>query len=136
MMILTSGHHLQASGCPLSSKDPPKEMEDMGSLDGGDDHFRQRQTLFLMMIFYVHHLQVSGCPLFSKVPPTDGAVLTGRPTVFGVLTFSFKYVFEDSALGSEHHAMAGKGLILAVDDHICQLRVNSPIEGVLQSINS
>ena len=133
MMILTSGHHLQASGCPLPSKDPPKEMEDKGSLYGGD---RQRQTLFLMMIFYVHHLQVSGCPLSSKVPPTDGAVLTGRPTVFGFLTFSFKYVFEGSALGSEHHAMAGKGLILAVDDHICQLRVNSPIEGVLQSINS
>ena len=34
MMILTSGHHFQASGCPLFSKDPPKEMEDRGSLDG------------------------------------------------------------------------------------------------------
>ena len=30
MMILTSGHHLQASGFPLSYKDPPTEMKNSG----------------------------------------------------------------------------------------------------------
>ena len=40
--LMTSGHHLQMSGCPLSSKDPPPEMEDRGNLDRDNDHFRQR----------------------------------------------------------------------------------------------
>ena len=65
-----------------------------------------------MMILYVHHLYV-------KDPPTDGAFLTGRTTIFFVLTF--KYVLEGSALCSEHHVMAAKGIILAGDDNICQL---------------
>ena len=37
---IIQNHHLQMSGCPLSSKDPPPEMEDRDSLDGEDDHFR------------------------------------------------------------------------------------------------
>ena len=37
MMIQTFGHNFQVSGCPLSSKDLPPEMEDGGSLDREDD---------------------------------------------------------------------------------------------------
>ena len=66
-----------------------------------------------------------------KDPPIVGAVLTGRTTIFCVLTFSFKYVLEGSALCSEHHVMVGKGIILALDDHICQLGVHKEIPEVL-----
>ena len=117
MIILTSGHCLQASGCPLSSKDPTKEMEDRGSLDGENDLFRQR-------------LQAKHVPNDDTLcRPSLGEGSTNRwgsldwedNCFFCVLTFSFKYVLEGSALCSEHHVMAGKGIILAVDDHICQL---------------
>ena len=42
MMILTSGHHLKASVCPLSSKDSPTEMKYRENLDRDHHHFRQR----------------------------------------------------------------------------------------------
>ena len=41
-MILISEHHLQASGCPVSSKYLQTEMQDRGSLDVEDDNLGQR----------------------------------------------------------------------------------------------
>ena len=41
-MMLTSEYHFQASGFPLTSKDPPTEMEDRVNLDREDDNFWQR----------------------------------------------------------------------------------------------
>jgi len=41
-MILISEHHLEASGCPISSRNLQTEMEDRGSLDVEDDNLEQR----------------------------------------------------------------------------------------------
>ena len=74
-MILTSGHHLRMSGCPLSSKDPPPEMEDRGSLDREDDHFKQRLLYKSCSKWWYGHLDtISGCqdapyPPISRCPP-------------------------------------------------------------------
>ena len=102
-MILTSRHHLQVSGSPLSSKDPPPEMEDRGSLDREDDHFRQRLLFKSYSKWWYWHLDtISGCQ-DAPYPPRIhhqrwriGAILTRKMTISGKDCFTIVVPNDDT----------------------------------------
>ena len=73
---------------PLSSKDPPPEMEDRESLDREDDHFKQRLFYKTCSKWWYRHLDtISGCQDVPYPPRIHhqrwriGAVLTGKMTI-------------------------------------------------------
>ena len=83
------------SGCPLSSKDPPPEMDDRGSLDHEDDHFRQRLLYKSCSKQWYRHLDTISRGQDALYHPRIqhqrwriGAVLTGKMTISGIDCFT------------------------------------------------
>ena len=83
------------SGCPISSKDPPPDMSDRGSLDDEDDHFRQRLLYKSCSKQWYWHLDtISRCqdalyhPRIQHQRWKIGAVLTGKMTISGIDCFT------------------------------------------------
>ena len=113
--MLTSDHHLQASGFRLSSKDPPTEMKDRGNLHGDYHHYRQR----LLASVISNDDKSSGLDIISRLqdaphPPTihqqglrTGTVFTWKMTILEKRLFvKCQKLFLMMIMTSAHHIQA------------------------------